>query len=257
MSDTKGYTNLDYYAAHEIMMNGGDDRFYEKRLQIAIDAYEALNFSNSLSPKVAYLTLSAQNTVTLPNDYVNYILVGINSGGRIWTLTRNRNLVLPATESCGIWEKDNLTTSSNAIGQGANLNDGYLFSDHHYGEDLVSGAFAVGGGFNAAYYRIDVANRQIILLTQESYSGFTIILEYTSSGISANTIVPKLAKEAMMAYIDWKLALADKTMALNRILMLQSNWRVQKDLYYAMSHSFTIQEFLDEKYLSLSRGVKR
>jgi hypothetical protein len=253
MSDTSGYVNLDYIAAHVTVMGDDDDRFYEKKLQLAIDGYKALNISILPSVKVVYLTVTAQNTALFPDDMDDYILIGINNGGRIWTLTRNLNLVLPATESCGVWNRDPIITGSNENSQ----TSGYYYSDHDHEGQTISGAYAVGGGFNSGYYRIDYANRQIVLLTNESYAGNSIILEYTSSGISGNTIIPLKVVPYLTTYCDWQLAKHDRTENMNRVVMLRSDWRTQRDLLKAKIYTPTMDEFLDAKYLSLSRGVKR
>lgn len=257
-NDTVGYVNLDYAAAHATMMRDDDDRFYEKKLQLAIDGFKELNIGGTFpSVRVAYLTVSEQNTIMFPFDYVDYILIGINNGGRIWTLTRNLNLMLPANQSCGEWYRPNLTTTSNESGQGMLPDYGYTFSQHDYNGQTISGAYALGGGFNEAYYRIDHANRQIIFLTDESLSGLTVILEYKSSGINKNTIVPLQAVPALDAYIHWKLAIHDRQENMNNKMMFKEEWLNEKGKLRSMMRSFTIDEFLDQKYLALSQGVKR
>jgi len=230
-----------------------DDRFYETYLQFAIDGYTELNMSALPSVKVVYLTINEQNTVSFPNDMMDYVLIGLNSGGRIHTLTRNRNLVIPVNQTCGEWVRDNLTTDSNENGQV----DGYMFSDHDYDGEHISGRYAMGGGFNSAYYRVDYTNRQIIFLTNEGMSGMTIILEYTSSGINSNSLVPREAIQALLAFVHMSIDEHDKNVSDNLKERNLRKWRDQRDLLYARRHSFTLSEFLDEKYLNLSQGVKR
>lgn len=255
--DTQGYVNLDYIASDVIVDREEDDRRYEKILHLAIKGYRALNLNILPSVKVAYLTVRENNTVAFPMDYLDYVLVGIKSGGRIWTLTRNRNILLPAAEECGEWARDNITTNTNDIGQVSGILDGYTYSDHNYRGNVVAGAYALGGGFNSGYYRIDLTNRQIVLLTETSYEGSEIVLEYTSSGINANTVIPAIAIEALTAYIHWKLALHSKTDPMNKALLHQSEWYTQKGMLFTQANAFTVDEFLDAKYLHLSRGVKR
>jgi len=257
MSDTRGYVNLDYIAAHVTMMRDDDDRFYEKKLQLAIDGYKELRMGTLPSVKVAYLTVDAVNTIQFPYDYVDYILIGINNGGRVWTLTRNQNLILPAVQSCGEWVRDNLTTNSNEESQLTNQTDGYAYSEHDYRGETVAGLYAVGGGFNQAYYRIDNENRQIIFLTDEGLLGMTVILEYISSGINKDTVIPLAAVPAITAYAHWKLSMFDRQENMNTKEMMKYEWINEKGKLRAFANSFTIAEFLDQKYLSLSQGIKR
>jgi hypothetical protein len=256
--DTAGFVNLKYIASHVIMDRNIDDRMMEKVLQYVIDGYGVLAMNNIFpSQKVVYLTVNEQNTVSVPRDFIDYILIAINSGGRYWTLTRNRNLVTPANMSCGEWNRDPITTTSNELGQGNDYTDGYRISDHEYMGESVAGMYAMGGGFNTAYYRYDPRNRQLIFLTDESFAGMTIIMEYLSSGVNAYTVVPRDAIQALVAFVHWKMDNFDRNLPMNMKIESKSQWRTERDKLYAKSHAFTMDEFLDEKYMSLSQGVKR
>lgn len=255
--DTAGFVNLKYIASHVIMDRNIDDRMMEKILQYVIDGYSVLAMNDIFpSQKVVYLTINEQNTVSLPRDFIDYVLIGLNSGGRIWTLTKNRNLVLPANMDCGEWSRDPITTTSNQLGQGGDITGAFGYSEHEHMGEVISGLYATGGGFNAAYYRVDARNRQIIFLT-ESLAGMTVIMEYLSSGVNAYTVVPRDAIEALVAFVHWKLDNFDRSVPMNMKQMSQSQWRIERDKLYAKNHSFTLGEWLDEKYLSLSQGVKR
>lgn len=255
--DTAGYVNLKYIVSTVMMERSIDDRGYEKLLQLAMNGYAELNIAAIVpNARVEYLTVSEQNTVKFPKDYIDYILIGINSGGRIWTLTRNRNLVKPANMECGAWYRNPITTTANSIGQSREPVDAYSFSDHEYAGQTVSGQYAIGGGFNVAYYNIDARNGQIIFLT-DNFSGMTVILEYISSGLNKDTLIPRDAVEALTSFVHFKLDKFDVNVPMNQKLLSQSMWRNERDKLYARRNSFTMNEFLDEKYVTLSQGLKR
>ena len=254
--DIKGYTTIEHIANYVVFHKKIDDRFYEGILQYVIDGYVELNATGIIpSLKVAHLTVNEQNTVSLPNDYMGYSGIGIENNGRMWTFTRNRNILLPANMTCGVWDRQTVETNTNANGQLAvgGFSENPALENNGY----PSGGYTQGGGFNIAYYRIDERRRMIVFLNQESVSGLTIVLEYYSTGVNGNTIIPRDAKQALVAYAIMMIDLhasdvADVTK--EREVRL---WRSERDKLYSRTHAFTSDEFLDEFYEELSQGVKR
>lgn len=259
MTDINGFVNLDFVVSRYIMLRDEDDRYYEKYLQLAIDAITEANMYNLPTVKVAYLTLSDVNTVSLPSDYIDYVLIGIEIGGRIWTLTRNKNIALPVNTECGEWSRDNIATSVNESWEGDlySSNDGYLLSGHYFGSEYIQTPYAHGGGVNEAYYRIDEGRREIIMLTSRSLSGYNIVLEYKSSGVNGSTVIRRGAVDFITAYIDEKVTeYNDSVSQSEKERKRYARIRAGRKLL-STSHGFTLDEFLDKKYQSMSQVIKR
>lgn len=253
--DIKGYITLQHIAASVISDRGIDDRFIEKILGKAIDGYAELNITGIIpSIKVAHLTVTPQNTVSLPNDYVRYSGIGIADNGRMWTFTRNRNILLPANMSCGVYDRNVIETNTNSQGQ---ISTGYIDPIDRSGEGYPTGSYTAGGGFNLAYYRIDERRRMIVFLNQQSVSGLTIVLEYYSTGVNSNTIIPRDAKRALVCFIHAELDKRDRSITDGMRETSMREWRTERDKLYSRTHAFTPDEFTDEFYEDLSRGVKR
>jgi len=171
---------------------------YERYLQSAIECYAQMAIFEMNTISTARLDLDV-NTMTapLPPDFVTMTKIGIEINGKLHTLTINENLIkrVPAT-IC-----DTLPIENTSVTNDSN-NLGYYFGPYFWNGYLYQATFGQGGGINCAYYRIDYNNNTII------FDGFTgdypIILEYKSSGVSANGgIVPREAAEALKAGIHY------------------------------------------------------
>ena len=256
IQDIKGYVTLEHIAKYVIFHKKIDDRFYEGILQYAIDGYVELNGTGIIpSLKIAHLTVSDQNTVSLPNDYMSYSGIGIANNGRMWTLTRNRNILLPEGMACGVWDRQQTETNTNGNGQVAvgGFSENPTLENNGY----MSGGYTQGGGFNVAYYRIDEKRRMIVFLNQESVSGLTIVLEYYSTGVNSNTIIPRQALQSLVAFVIMMIDLHASDVADVTKERQVRLWRTERDKLYSRTHAFTTDEFLDEIYEDLSQGVKR
>ena len=128
------------------------------------------------------LTIDTTNyTADYPDDYINYLAVGIEWHGKWWTFTRDNRMVDKTV--AGI--------------------DGEDLSGYNY----VIGAGAVGGE-NRFYFNDDPKNRRFLF--DEAYSSNVVVLRYVSSGVesvsySSTTDVqfPIQAESAMEKYIRW------------------------------------------------------
>jgi len=257
--DISGFVNLEYAVKTTIMRMDEDDRNYEKYMQLAIDGVTKLNMGILPSVKVAHLTLDDMNSCNLPSDYIDYTLIGIEIGGRLWTLTRNTNISLPLGDNCGDWTRDTITTGSNEnfLELSPDVSSGYMFNQHYYNGTQFSALYAAGGGFNKAYYRIDERNRRLIMLVQGSLSGYNIVLEYTSSGVNKDTVIPRDAVEYLSSYIVWQSIMYRRDVSTGEKEYARTQCVRARRALYAKRNSFTLSEFLDEKYVNLSQGVKR
>lgn len=230
--------------------------WYNKYLQLAIDAFRTLNMKHIQSVKIVYLPVDADmKYVTLPTDYLDYVKVAIPQNGQVWTLTKNDSLLLPRDMECG---EPVLNTSR---GEGVTLDStswgGYYFTDHFHNGRWVNDLYAIGGGFNTAYFRVD-EERGVIQLNG-TIPNSEIILEYISSGIDlcGDTFVPVKALDTIKAYIHWKRLEYDPRVAL-------SDKDRKERLYYAEARKLdanesvpTLSEYLDTMYATTKQTPHR
>lgn len=246
-----GYVDLDYVVASVISERNEDDRWYEKYLQLAIRGYMDLQLGDSIKNiKSTELSVNSQNTVALPDDYIDYVSIALVFEGRLVPLTLNRNLAIPTSKICGVWDRTTITDTN------GKFSDPYTY-DSYLGSflDDPDGTYNVAGGFNEAYYRIDEANHQIIFL-QHKIVGLTIVLDYKATGLSKDVMIPRDAVPAIQAYIDWRLDKRSSNSSLSQIELSRAEWVRENSKLYAKRHALTIDEFLDIRYENTHRGLK-
>lgn len=239
-NNLSGYTTLKEVALNAILGMGrkGNTQFYFPFVQYAIRGYKKLNLFHLPMPKVAYLAMSDINTVQLPDDYLSFYSIGVPYKGRLWTFTKDQSLVSPDSEDCGEGE---LTTAG--------------------GEDIVKGdtgtltGYGLAGGVNEYYFKLDLPNNRIII---NGLTARTLTLVYISTGISMSeeTFIPKIAEEALIAFIHWQRLQYDDeaSMALKKDYEQQY---INGTNEIEASTMPTLDELYDAVYRAIYSSVKR
>ena len=88
--DTNGFVNLDY-AVNQCLVDIEDYDMaqYQRFLQFANLGYTDLNLFVTQNVKVAYLKINDNKTVDLPNDFMDYLKIGVEIN-----LNENSNVLL-------------------------------------------------------------------------------------------------------------------------------------------------------------------
>jgi hypothetical protein len=239
-NNLKGYTTLKEVVLNTLsgMGKSANMQYYFAFLQFAIRGYKKLNLFHLPITKTAYLTMSDINTITLPNDYLSFLALGVPYKGRIWTFTKDQGLVSPDTTDCGV---QSLSSTE--------------------GEDIVKGdtgsltGYGLQGGVNEYYYKIDLANNRIII---NGLTARKATLVYVSTGISMSetTFIPKIAEEALIAFVHWQRVQYDDTVPMG----IKKDYEEQfikgcNELEYASMP--TIEELYDAVYSAFYQTAKR
>lgn len=218
---------------------------------IAAEYYgEQFNTFIMATPEVAYLNYSGTRTVKLPEDYVDFISVGVNLNGEIWTLGRNKNLAKQNKEECGIKVND--------LGVPGSLPfTGYQISDHYHNGELVSGALTMGGGWNMAYFDIDTKQR--LLVIDGNVPRGEVVLEYISSGVKGDgtTLVPHIAINAVRMFILWQIDEYDDKVNQYTKRNRERQFIEAENQAKWFADSMTMDEIKDIFYSSYHQGPKR
>lgn len=216
-------------------LGSSDENQYTRFLQFALRGVTHLNLHHINSFKRATIAVSSINTVQLPDDYVDYLRIGICINGKIWTLTRNDKICLPDTMDCG--EDDAAVESA----------DEYL-PYFHYG---------ASGGVNYVGYRVDKERHRIVF--DGTVPSNSIILEYISTGISqeGTTYIPIEAREAVIAWIHWKRTEHDTTLPEVAKARYFANYCREVRTLEQFQKSFTLDDLMDVIYSSYRQTPKR
>ena len=219
---------------------------------LILAGYRELTFMTpvaSVAIRVKYLQISASGTVDMPEDYVSYSKVGVNYGGRLWTLTVNKDMLPPTnTVECGVPKEE-------AIARASEINNAWGLSPHYDKNGRYVGKeYTLGGGWNSqGYFKEDLANRRFLLDTVKG----EIVLEYISDKVSIDTLVPSECSEALQAWLHYKEMLFDKRAGQGEKAMLGRVWVDQLERVKQIRNPFRIDEFLDAAYTDNYQGLKR
>jgi len=210
---------------------------WTKFYQYSIDGMRELTLFHLNIEKSVKLEMSADlNTVTLPDDFVEFIDLAIPLNGRLWSLTQMRDM-------------NHMTTlESGAETQDADANEGV------YNFLLDKSA----GGRNARYYKIDLPNNRIMI---SGLPQATVVLRYLSNGVSGDanivTYVPTIAKSALESFIRYQYMLNNLNAPLNRIQMFEKNWRDERGKLRRLTKIERFQQFADnirQNYYNSTKG---
>ena len=198
MKDVKKYVPLETVVKHfmaEAQLTGAH---YLRLYQLSVRGLTELGLDVTEEVKTEFLPVEANKTVFLPEDYIQWIKVGVlNENGEVATLRRNESLT-----TYGSLDSDRLSKN---LGGGVRVkfpyqNDAY---QNFYNDGALFNLFGIRS--NMDYYgefKVDDANGVILLDNDFQYAD--IVLEYLSNPAEAeDLVIPIQAQEALIAYLAW------------------------------------------------------
>ena len=243
-----GYVPLSYCVNQALIeLEDFSERKRDAFNSFAISGFRELNFTTIESLEVAYLEMDDLNNIKLPRDYQRWIKVGMPVGNRIWNLGVDNSLLLGRGHDCGndareLFEAEVPLTYTN----------GYFYTGHWRDGRYVGGLYGAGGGFRKSYFRED--KKRGIISFDSPVPRSEIVLEYISDGISAQTMIPKEAINAIVAWIHWRRNI--KKDNATRKSFMQDFFDAESSLK-SIENEFDITEYLDMMYATTHQSIKR
>jgi len=165
---------------------------------MAFRGLQEIGLDVSWSPKITVLPVNSNLTCDLPDDYLEYVRVGLfNESGEVATLKVNESLTR---------YRDTLSTrlsdTASQIGAGMTVpNYPYWFG---YWDEDYEHYFGVGSGLvQAGECRLDSQNRVIIFDPQFGYG--SVVLEYICSPVMDDDYtIDFRCQEALISFLRWK-----------------------------------------------------
>jgi len=162
------------------------------------------------------LSVSSNNTATLPDDYVDWSKVGVVGGdGLVYVLGENKNINYSqkySTESDTTYDADGdglLDREDDKTGGstgGGAVDDGfgsYIFRNYVYGNNQGQ-LYGMGGGRYQGEFRVNLDQNRIEIKSNSNVTD--LVVEYVADEArSANPQVHVYAEEALIAYIYYKM----------------------------------------------------
>lgn len=206
-----GY-RLDTIVSEWLAENGKPENQRARLYQIALSGLRELHMDVNGVIKIVELCINQNDTVDLPNDFLNYSKIGIlGADGRIHCLNRDNNINLhPSYNNCGKQIRNPNTSEVDYPFYGL------PFAGLFYGLfDGNAGIFGLGGGnSNIGYYRLNRATNQLLLANMNCLlRGTSLIMEYVADiGVGENNDfeVHPYFIQTIKDWLSWRLVNGDR-----------------------------------------------
>ena len=185
----------------EYLIEIGEQSLHKKMryLQFGINGLREFNFDTTGIAKPVVLPVNSNDTVDLPNDFIDYIRIGIcGFDGIIQDLAENKNICFPrATDDCGDILPDEVSGGTVVI----DFFEGGQFRNNEF----IGRRFGQGGGSpGAGSYRINERDGYISL---QGLTGANVILEYMADiekNDKGNFTVHPFIVQALKSWMAWQ-----------------------------------------------------
>lgn len=225
---------------------------YQRFMQFALRGVKKLHLFHMDAPEVIYTTIPESGIVVLPDDFITYYKIGIRRNGQVWTLTHNKNLLIPRGSDCG---EDIAEEAFDDVQEA--VNSSYLYAPHWYNGVYMDTLYGATGGLNDGYFRIDKERNHLIIsgLT----TGTELVIEYKSTGIGRDGYISVEAEEALIAWVHWKHKQHNATekFTFNQIANAKQDYLEEVEELRTLQYQFTVEQFLDNLYENYSQSIKR
>ena len=246
------------YVVNLVRLDLGDTSTYrmQKILQYSLLGLRELQLKALPNVEVMYSTPNAANIIPMPINFERYVKIGINLGGRVYTLSLNPDMPLSRKVECGTEVEEALEAC--ACGNLENVSPagyGYNFVPHYRAGQYVGEFYGQGGGINDnGYFRLDYVRRQIQF---QRLPRTEMYIEYVASGeMDGSTLIPDLAVAPIRAYVHWQ-------MLEYRTRVSGAEKQAKKDQYYYALTEYkihraplSIDDILDATYIGRKTAPK-
>jgi len=244
---------LDQTVREYLIENQYPEHRYFQALQFGISCLRELNLDVTGVPVSVELSVSASDTVDLPDDYINYVRIGFcDSSGMFHELGRNNNICLNRSlDDCGQLKTNKKDSSTSLTGVSASEE---YYSTHYRNGENIGRFYGAGGGQNRwGNFRIDSTYNQIQL------SGYTggdkIKLEYLGDPAKANGsfVVQPFALETVKSWIEWKMSSKNPSVPQSQVQSNYFHYQRNKKMLRSRIKSLSVQDILQ----SFRKGNKQ
>ncbi len=218
------------------------------------------------------LPTSANGTVTLPDDYVDWTKVGVvGSDGLVYVLGENKNInqsqkysssggYFYDTDGDGLYDREDSKSATNSgspmvddgISEGMNS---YIFRNFVH-ENNQGRLYGIGGGHYYEEFRVNMDQNRIELKSNRDIN--EVVIEYVADEArSNNPRVHVYAEEALRAYIYYKLIERKSGVPANEKSRARQEYYNERRKANARMKSFTKEELLKTIRKNFKQAPKR
>lgn len=238
MANSSGWITLKQLVKELLLETGHDIALEKQWMQFAINGMKELHMFHISNVKTLKTTCNSVGIISFPSDYIGFIGLHMNYGGRLYPLTLASDMVYTLSD------ESNSVSLDTDIGEGVDLDTGGNYS------------YATLGGKNDYYYYLDEDNNRIIVKNSPTR---TLFLQYISSGIDlttgTGTFIPVKAVEALKSFILWRYHLRD-ILADKRLVQLYErdyNEQISKLRFFQLPTASELKDMIYETYANIRR----
>tara|TARA_R110002012_G_scaffold261726_2_gene443778 strand:+ start:487 stop:1362 length:876 start_codon:yes stop_codon:yes gene_type:complete len=235
---------------------------------IALRGIREFGFDVTSRVRSIKLSIESNDTVTLPDDYVDVVKVGIvDSDGILRPMAQNKNINY--SQKYALNEAGDATTDSTTDSDGGPLDipdnlilnrvddktatsggstpdsgdlDYYMFENYLY-QGGIGRMYGVGGGMRVGDYRVNLDQNRLEIETNSGRSD--VVLEYIADEArSTNPVIHVYAEEALRCYIYYKLCERKSNVPANEKGRARSEYYNERRKAKARLGNFTKDEAL-------------
>lgn len=219
------------------------------------------------------LSVESNNTVTLPDDYVDWTKVGVvGTDGLVYVLGENKNLNMSQAydldsngdpqdaDSDGFFDRvdSKSATNSGSPASDAGIADGmesYIFRNFIH-ENNQGRLYGIGGGNYYGEFRVNLDQNRLEMKSNSSIS--EVVIEYVADEArSVNPRVHVYAEEALRSYIYYKLIERKAAVPANEKARARQEYYNERRKANARMKSFTKEELLKTIRKNFKQAPKR
>mgnify|MGYP003636209689 CR=1 FL=1 len=212
---------------------------------------------------------TSNNTVTLPDDYVDWTKVGVvGSDGLIYVLGENKNLnysQIYTTDAAGntsdsdgdglLDREDSKSATSGNAGGATTLSDSYSFNNYLHNNDIGT-LYGAGGGNYHGEFRVNLDQNRLELKGNNSMS--QVVIEYVADeGRATNPRVHAYAEEALRSYMYYKLVERKSSVPAGEKARARAEYYNERRKANARMKSVTKEEILKTIRKNFKQAPKR
>jgi len=226
---------------------------------IALRGIREFGFDVSSRVRSLKRTIESNNTITLPDDYVDMIKVGlVSEEGIVHVLGQNKNINYSqkldtgsTTDSAAgpldieaniIQDRDDDKTPSSGSSLSDNDYEYYIFHNYLY-QGGLGRLYGVGGGHMRGEYRINLDQNRIEIDTDVNAT--ELVLEYVADEArSTNPVIHVYAEEALRCFIYYKLCERKSNVPANEKMRARAEYYNERRKAKARLSNFSKEEAL-------------
>ena len=227
---------------------------------IALRGIREFGFDVSSRVRSLKRTVASNNTVTLPDDYVDLVKIGVvGEDGVVYILGQNKNInysqKMESPASTADSANGPLNIGANLIGDreddkgstsGSNSIDNdfdyYIFQNYLY-QGGLGRLYGIGGGHLRGEYRVNLDQNRIEIDTESGVS--EVVLEYVADEArSTNPVIHVYAEEALRCFMYYKLCERKSTVPANEKMRARAEYYNERRKAKARLGNFTKDEAL-------------